>query len=43
MLGVDVGQLNGDEIVDHNVSGRETGPQQVGHDVDDLFVKAGKT
>lgn len=43
MLSVDVGKLDGHEIVNHNVGGRESGPQQVGHDVDDLFVKARET
>ncbi len=43
MLGVDVSELDGHEIVDHYIGGRESGPQQVGHDVDDLFVKARET
>ncbi len=43
MLGVDVGEFNGDEIVDHDVGWWESGPQQIGHNVYDLFVKARKT
>ena len=39
MLCVDVSQLDGHEVLDHDVGRRKPRSKEVGHDVDDLLVE----
>lgn len=43
MFRVDVGQLDGDQVLDHDVGWRKSGSKKVGHDVDDFLVETRKS
>lgn len=43
MLGINVGQLDGHYVLDHDIGCRQTAAQQLCHHIDNLLVQLGET
>lgn len=43
MLGIDVGQLDGHNVFDHDISCWQTAAQQLRHHIHNLLVQLGET